>query len=365
MRDELAPRLRAVLQELALADNPVRLVAVRSWGSEVEAEFRYDRKLFYEPRDGGYRIRYCAFRRLAFATTNLTPSGDWHSIPGDRLSMTEIFLPFGLGRYELSIGVGQWARIKTILHELSEDDRAEQAHLEGLFGPPGWGLVLPTSCQAVWGTDRELFLATEKDESLYVRRQDGRWQYQGQCPNGSLLTSDDWKLYCTTWGAVYSRPIDRPDQPWQEVCREFPPREKDSITASLHAAHGRLMVTVWEHGVLKLWSRRLSDPNAEWSLHLQAPGAHSWIVVGDRLYATFDDRLKSRPLDDPTADWRTEGPSGPDGARGVFRLDGAFYTSGTDGQIYSRPLAAGPDVGWRVVGRVQEPARDVVEHAGP
>jgi hypothetical protein len=367
MRDQLVPRIQAALQELAPADNPVRLVAIRSRGSEVEAEFRYEKRLAYEPREGGYRFRYCVFRREVFATTNLTGSGTWDPIPaGERLSWVKLCFPIGGRTFDLSVGVEQWARIKAILNEMPTDDRAEREHLDHLFGAPSPDLQLPAGFDSLATNHRDLFVMFRRH--VYARRAGrDRWRYCGRGPGGLLAADDTW-LYGLNGETVWSRPIDRPNESWRPVCNT--PRVKGKLLAGRCFAveSGRLTYSPMGSDGTEVWVRPLGAPTAEWSFRCLIPDAHSAIIVGDRLYGLLSSGLASRPLGDPRAEWRMEALTKPKNVFEIVRIGGmicAYSDDSADGPIYGRPLAGAANSQWQVVGWMRDPEREVVEAAGP
>jgi RNA polymerase sigma factor (sigma-70 family) len=366
MQSEVAPQIRAILQGLFPADNPVQVVEVRAWGSEVEAEFRTAKTTILQNRPAGLKVRYCIHRRRTFLENNMNPAGEFRLTSLGAPGVYPVKLGLGLN-LTLTYGERQSADIQKLLDKFPPDERAEREHLEQVFGPPTDELVLPNGYHGFGGNERELFVSAW-DDSVYVRRADGRWRYLCECPGGWFLTADDRHLYCWSWPILFRLPIDRPDQPWQPVYQLPQDRKQPGELKTIGVLSGRIVMTfavpnVTSASHAEVWVR--PPEGGEARMLYRVDPAHTYAVAGDRLLGLYGADLRSRPMSDPSCDWRRECIN--PGLNRLGRGRGWVYAhdDNTPGPLYGRPENAGPDAEWRVVGRIREPGRDMVRAGEP
>jgi hypothetical protein len=266
--------------------------------------------------------------------------------------MTALRLPFGMGRIEFSIGRPQWARIKAILNEMPTDDRAERECMERLFRLPGEELILPAGYRSLAANDRELFCVAP-DSSLFVRSgPSGGWRYLGICPGGWYLTVTDTRLYCLNSPTVYSRPIDPPDARWELFCET--PRmssgESDNLNG-LGVSGGHLVAVLRSDE--STWTRPLHDRKAGWTQQVSSRRIVHAVGCRDRIFAHGEGRSLVALTADPGTSWQYVGRL-PDTIPYLATAPGQLLAHNPNGgPIYARSIDAGPEAGWRVIGRVR------------
>lgn len=352
--DELAAPLRDILQRFYPPDNPIRLAGIRAFGSEVEIEFQLTRPPTTEVLANRLRGRYCTHRRRLVIHGQTAGEERWHGMNPEKPLAIRIPGPFGR-EVEFVRGREEYVTAERLFDQrLPPDDRAESELIRRLFGPGGGGLVLPNDCRGVTATGGRLYAVTG-DEGVFARTADG-WRYWGQCP-GYMPAADGDRLFCYyPDGSIWSRPADPPGAAWSRWCPIPLIDLGRNRLYGLKADAGRLSLTVQglADGAVMLWTHPTDDPAAAWTPHA-VPVPLGFVAARGRQFGHDTRMLLTRPGADPAAVWTPVCPlpSGMD----VLVADGARLLALpiSNGQIYARPLAAKPDVGWETVGRVHPP----------
>src|SRR5262249_5845017 len=327
-----------------------KIVGVRAFGSEVEVEFEATKMPAFTAQAYRMRGRYCTWRRRL--TIYAQPAGKdyWRILNPTRPAAVTILLPFGVF-HEIVVGQSSFASAERLFERLPRDPRAQPEQLRFLFGPPGGELLLPAAGLGFAADAGRLFVV-DQDRDIYVRDATGRWRFAGFCPGWWMVAHGDM-LYCDLMGKIVTRRVDSTWAPWVEWV-DFPtcgPGDRGFLAIAGDRFYAEIHPNVLCH-------RPLGDSKAAWVREeSQTPIWPDGIAAtAERLFAHDADYILSRPVRDASAPW-TRVARIPDG-RTWLAVDGdRLLAYGGPGPIYSRPLTAGPEVEWKIVGRAHVPPR--------
>jgi hypothetical protein len=350
-REELAGPLRDLLQKFYPPDNRVRMTGLRAVGAEVEFEFSPERT---PPAVTGLaarlRGRYCTFRRQLIVHGQPAGEERWYWMNPEKPFVIPVPSPFGV--VELVRGKEEIAEALKLLDRLPRDNRVEDEQFRFLVGPPHGELLLPADRAGVSGFDGGLIIST--NGALFVRNSEGRWGYAGEGPGWYSVVSRD-RVYCTAAGTIRSRPLAAPAAEWETVCPE-PPLRAGEKAEQVFVAGDRLYQAVHPN---VLCSRPLANPAAEWTRVNVPLWSTGHAVTRDTMFGNDRKHLYSRPTANPNAEYRPVGPwpggFGPAECSTLVADGDRLLAFGGVGPIYARPVKAGPDEPWTVVGRVHDP----------
>ncbi len=354
---DVLPSLLVEFRQMVPADNSVRLMAARAYGSVVEGVFETERPLLPGLRPTGLRMRYCMFRRRMETDADLSGTGTWKAINLERPIILDLAIP-DLRLPAADLGKAWVAACRTAFAHLPADDRAEADLVRHVFGERGHDLIVPPEVRSATGDGGRVFVTTG-DDALFLRTTDG-WRYLGECRGWFLATTGD-KLYADghAGGAgVWQRPVTGVEAEWVRVC-DRPPEDWGRFrVCGMAVAGGRVHYAVVRHpdGATALWSRSLDDAKAEWTRGELPVHPNSLTGSGTWLYSVASENaLVRRVVADPTAAWERVGPmpASCDMLQAVGSQLWAFDRR--QGPIHTRPISGDAATKWTVVGRIREP----------
>jgi RNA polymerase sigma factor (sigma-70 family) len=354
-RSEVLPKALAELQKLVPPGTELQVTNVWAVGSEVLAEIRPPR-----PNAGLFPARlqlgYCVLRRLPLMRARVTEGSDWIGFDPNRPVTLRLYVALPQVT-ELRVGAfyQEADAILRALESLPADERAEREEVERLFGPGGFTggeLTIPGECSGVAGNSRNLFTCVR--DSVFVRGRVGGWRYWGEFA-GRLLAADETHLYAVREAnTVWSRQIKDP-----AAARVLVAREKPQLRFRFLAAGGDLLWASTESvnsDSRHLLCRSTSDPpSTDW--WIADRGVLGLTAARGQALVLHNGRLSRRPIGPRGTPWELAGPA-PPGDNGFLAVWGDRLVhvpnpvDRRDSRIVSRPLAAGPDVPWRVIGRI-------------
>ncbi|GEM_PF-1470227 len=351
LRDDVVPEFRDMLQRFYPPDNPLRVVGVRAFGSEVEVELQATHPPPTPALAARLRARYCTWRRRFIVHGQPAGQDRWYRMNPEKPLAFKLPLPFG-GATEVVLGRAEYAAAERLFDRLPRDAQVESEHLRFLFGPPGGELLLPAEGNG-FAVDAGRMWLVDRDAELYARDAAGKWHFDGHCP-GWWLIAQDGQLYCTVGEKILTRPVDAPGTPWV-LWKNWPVMKTGESGGFLAIAGDRFYVAILPN-VLCYCS--LGDPKAAWVREDSV--APIWpdgiAATAQRIFGHDAKNVVARPARDESAPWTPVAriPSGPR----FLAVDGdRLLAYGQPGPIYARPLAAGPEVDWEIVGRAHEPPR--------
>jgi RNA polymerase sigma-70 factor (ECF subfamily) len=350
MREDVVPLILRESQKLFPADNPLRVVDVRAFGSEIECEFRTERPIDSPIVPTGLRLRYCVLTRRMEIMADEKGNGEWYAVNPDRPIYIDLPIP-GLPIRAIELGKEQVAAVRAAFERLLPDERAESEQVRWLFGSDEKELFLPVGSCGFYAEAGQLYFVDRKF-GLFIREPGKQWRYGGVCP-GWWIVAEGGRLFCTRGNEILTRREDARDAPWRRW-GDFPPLGTGERGGFLTIGGDRLIAAVHPH---LFYFRPLAAPTAPWAR--QSSDTPVWpdgiAATSERLYGHNTRNLLSRPLHDPAAPWAPVARQ-PDGCT-FLAVDGdrLLAFGGEPGPIYARPLAAVPAADWTIVGRVHEP----------
>lgn len=351
VKNDLVTKIRDITQRFYPSDNQLKLVAVRAFGSEVEIELETS----YPPQSAAQatrlRGRYCTWRRRLVVHGQPASQDRWYRMQPKKPAVFELPLPL-IGLTEIVLGRNEYVEVERLFDQLPRDQRAESEHLRYLFGEPNGPLRLPAGGTGFCASGGRMFLVNG-DMEMYVREPDGRWHYDSECP-GWWLVAHDGQLYCTRNDEILTRPIDAIGKPWT-LWKKFPVFEEGERGGFLAISGGRFYLSI-HPGVLCYCP--LSDPATAWVRENRVTPLWPDGLAGsaDTFFGHNARQILSRPTLDATAAW-TPVARRPEEAT-FLAVDGdQILAYGRPGPIYARPLNAGLEVDWKIVGQAHEPSR--------
>lgn len=349
-RDEIVPILLRESQKLAPADNPLKLMRIRAFGSEVECEFQLERPVAPAWKPLGLRVRYCTLMRRIEIDADIRGDGAWKSINPERPIILDLAIP------GLPIPTADFARssadaARTAFERLPVDDRAETEQVGHLFATASGAFVLPAGLRGLSASDGNLF-AVLSNSATYCRNPAGRWSYLGECP-GWWMIAQGKRLFCIRGDEIWLKPSLERNVDWVTWSR-LPKLRADEKYEFLAIAGDRLFVIIQPGGLV---SCSLTDSELKWVREADSTPIWPYGFAGtaDRLFGQNTRQILSRRAGG--REWTLFAPWPERGHYIVIDGDRMLACGGDPGPILSRSLSATYEAEWDVIGQVQAPRR--------
>jgi hypothetical protein len=345
LHDVVLPQVVAKVQEW-VPGNPVRVVSVKAYGSEVDVLLATDKPASHGWQGrSGLRLRYCTERRRLIAwdnTEGIDAVGGWRVLDPDRPYIVRVDL-FGR-RVEFWYGKEAFATIPLLFDALPRDEQARAEMLRHMFGPHEGDVEdVPLMAHAfgVAGSPAYQWLFTHRERQLFFRQRLGdEWRLWDDV-EPTVIAASDTDLYFGRGAEIWSRPIADPTAPGMKVATSPTGHGVGAMTI----AAGRLVVGFFNsNGV---WVRSLAEAGPAWKQYF--PGDRVWGVagLGSRVYTMNNaDRLVYFDLDAPDPRWVDAGPGrSRDDVRALAVWGDRVVYLHRDSRTWTRPHAE-PQAGW-------------------
>ena len=350
VRDDVLPRLLEVAKRMAPADNRLKAVDVRAFGSEVECEFQTERGMIPTWNPVGLTVRYCTLMRTLEVKADIQGNGSWKVVDPERPVILDLAIP-GLPVPTVDLGRQFVVDAKAAFGRIPEDDRTATEQIQRLFGNDPAMLIVPSGLKGFTAHARHLYVVT-RHGALFSRAPSGVWRFDGECP-GWWLTAQGGRLFCLRDREIWMRPIDAPSRAWARWCAA-PILRQDERMGFLAASSDRLFAFVQPGAIV---SRPLSDPVSEWVREgVASPVWPDGVIASSHHLFGHDSRhVLRRAVKNSGETWTAVARWPADAS--YLAVDGdRLLCCGSPGPILSRPLTAGIEVEWDVVGRMQVPS---------
>jgi RNA polymerase sigma factor (sigma-70 family) len=353
LHSEVIPLLLKESRTFTPADNPLRLADVRAFGSEVECQFQTEQPIIAGWKPAGIKLRYCTLMRKLEIAANLDGNSPWKVIDPERPIILDLAIP-GVPVPAVNLATKYVTAAQAAFDRLPSDVRAEAEQLQRLFGASPMELLLPAGMSGFAADAGQLFAVDARTHALFIRDLAGRWHYGGNCP-GWWLAVHGGQLYCIRGDEILTRSVDAPTAPWARWS-DLPLPGKNEGRGFLAVNGERIYVAIHPN----IFSHRpIAKPEQPWKREVSPipiwPNGISATV--DRFFGHDATHVIARPLQDSAAPW-SKVARWPKECQFLVIDGDRLLAFGGPGPIYTRPVAAGPEVDWSIVGRVHEPPRE-------
>ncbi|HVK13254.1 MAG TPA: sigma-70 family RNA polymerase sigma factor [Gemmataceae bacterium] len=294
-------------------------------------------------------LEYCTLQRQLWGHT--FEQNRWMMIRPESPLMYDIWIPrSGLIEVRFPESAKSWRALEEAFGRIPREERTERELVQWAFGPGGWtGEEFTVTNAATWagvaGNGRDLFAADGRE--VFVRRGPGGWRYL--CGKhhriGSCLAATETHLYGWNFRSIVRVPIDDPNATPETIC-DAQPGELRSIAVT----DDTIYVSTGKPG--EWFDRPLNDPKAKWVRHEFTTAPIRFAAAGQLVFFADDKAVSRRHGTGPNAQWtRLVRVPTPSPLLAVWG-DRLLAIPQEPGPIHARPLSAGPDVGWEVIGRI-------------
>ncbi len=351
-RERVIPELMRLGEKLFPAEFALKEHAIRARGSEVECELRTSRPLIPSWKPAVLKIRYSLLLRKMEMEADLRGQGRWTVIDPKRPIVLDLAIP-GIPLPAIDLAKDNFANTLAALERIPSDPRSEKEQIRWLFGDDPEKLLMPTGLRGFAADNGRMYIV-DQDQAIYIREPNGQWHFAGTCP-GWWMVARSGRLYCQRGSEISTRLADERDASW-ERWGDFPSLNAGERSGFLAVTDKHLIVMVHPNVAC---IRPLAEPDKPWVREENTNPIWPDGVVGirDQLIAHDQRNLLLRSATDPNAKWKPIA-SWPEGGS-FLALDGdRLLNLGNVGEIYSRPLTAGPEVGWSNAGTVHDPRKN-------
>lgn len=350
VRQEVLPTLLEIAKRMVPAENPLKVVDVTAFGSEVECSFQTERGIIPTWNPVGLKVRYCTLMRVLELEADIRGNGSWKVVDPERPVILDLAIP-GVPVPAVDLGRQFVADARTAFERIPEDDRTAPEQTRRLFGNDPAMLIVPSGLKGFTAHASRIYVVTEH-RGIFSRASSGHWRFDGECP-GWWLTAHSGRLYCLRDHEIWMRPIDAPSESWARWCAA-PTLLKDERMGFIAASNARLLAFIHPNVIC---SRSLSEPIGDWSREgVSSPIWPDGVAASsDQLFAHDSRQVLRRIADKPGAAW-VPVARWPDNAH-YLAVDGdRLLSCGAPGPILARSLTAGIETEWEVVGHMRVPA---------
>jgi RNA polymerase sigma-70 factor (ECF subfamily) len=352
LNDEVLPRVVAEIESLGYTPPDVtwrvdgRMTAT---GSRVFIPLEPSRKIASAPEK--IHLLFCTHQRTLWGHT--FEQNRWMKIRPESPLMYDIPLPlfgrrYGLFELHFPESANRWRAVKEAFERIPREDRTEPEMVRWAFGPGGWTGEEFTIPGATWGpvtgNSRDLFAFDGYE--LFIRRAAGGWRHwKTKMADGRMAVTDTHLYYRVLDRGIAALPLDDPAAPPERVC-DMPSDQWRSIAV----ADDTIYITTEKPG--EWFHRPLKERNASWTRHENTTTPLCVAAAGREAFLADEKTLFRRQGSGPDAQLTPLVPVPVPSPILVTWGDRLLAVPQREGSIYTRPLSAGSEVGWEVIGRI-------------